>query len=67
MGPTSGAKGEMALGGSPGNLILSRSIRISVPFPYARISTASLSISSSVSPALRLMIFRSCEVEVSVV
>lgn len=39
--------------------ILSRSIRISVWLPYARISTASLSICSSVRPGLRLMIFRS--------
>lgn len=51
--------------GRAGDLILSRSIRISVPFPYARISTASLSISSSVRPALRLMIFKSCDSEVS--
>lgn len=40
--------------------VLSRSMRISVPFPYARISTASLSICSSVRPDLRLMIFKSC-------
>lgn len=38
-----------------------------MPFPYARISTASLSISSSVRPALRLMIFRSCDREVSTI
>lgn len=43
--------------------VLSRSMRISVPFPYARISTASLSICSSVKPDLRLMIFKSCAVE----
>lgn len=40
-------------------LVLSRSMRISVPFPYALISTASLSICSSVRPGLRLIIFRS--------
>lgn len=43
--------------------VLSRSMRISVPFPYARISTASLSICSSVQPDLRLMIFKSCAVK----
>jgi hypothetical protein len=31
-----------------------------VPFPYARMSTASLSICSSVKPGLRLIIFKSC-------
>ena len=43
-------------------LVLSRSMRISVPFPYALISTASLSICSSVRPALGLMILRSWRV-----
>lgn len=44
----------------PRVFVLSRSMRISVPFPYARMSTASLSICSSVKPGLRLIIFRSC-------
>lgn len=51
------------LGGRSWKFVLSRSMRISVPFPYARISTASLSICSSVKPDLRLMIFRSCAAE----
>lgn len=34
-----------------------------MPFPYARISTASLSICSSVKPGLRLTIFSSCASE----
>ena len=40
-------------------VILSRSMRISVWLPYALMSTASLSICSSVQPDLRLMIFSS--------
>lgn len=51
------------LGVGPRDFVLSRSMRISVPIPYARISTASLSICSSVKPDLRLMIFSSCASE----
>lgn len=61
-----GGPGQVGeLRGRSWNFVLSRSMRISVPFPYARISTASLSICSSVKPDLRLMIFRSCVVRVS--
>lgn len=52
-----GARSGLLEQGGGRSLVLSRSMRISVPFPYARISTASLSIWASVKPSLRLMIF----------